>query len=132
MSDPAAEAPSYEPSIPESTRDVQEWSQSTSDSTFTDSAISTVLSLVPAYEILSQSTAEILHAALTPQAKMEPDRAEQIILDAFAKWAWNINAKGGLKDEPYLTLKESEVWMGYREPGQIDMFKDWPLQMRFS
>ncbi|KAH3943251.1 hypothetical protein HBI56_128980 [Parastagonospora nodorum] len=80
-----AEAPSYKPSIPNSTRDVQEWSQSTSDPTFTDSAISTVLSLVPAYEILSQSTAEILHAALTFQAKMEPDRVIKIFLHAFAK-----------------------------------------------
>ncbi|KAH3909983.1 hypothetical protein HBH56_154900 [Parastagonospora nodorum] len=85
MSDPAAEAPSYKPSIPNSTRDVREWSQSTSNPTFTDSAISTVLSLVPAYEILSQSTAEILHAALTLHAKMEADRVEQIFLHAFAK-----------------------------------------------
>jgi hypothetical protein len=73
---------------------VQYWQELPHSFAFNDPKISTILEKIPGHVILMQHTAEIVHAAVVLQAKLQFENLDDIVRNAFSKWAWNIDAEG--------------------------------------
>jgi hypothetical protein len=89
---------------------VESWSVLERSITFNNPKISIILLETPSYTILPQATAELVHATIVLQSKLNRDNTKVVVREAFTKWAWNITAEGELKDDASLTPEERELW----------------------